>query len=65
MLTASDPQWWKNNLSALGMTDDISSLAFNLTLIVAGIIVTTLARYATHGHPDPEPARRRHASGSA
>ena len=43
MLTASDPHWWKMNLSALGMTDDISALAFNLTLIVAGFIVTTLA----------------------
>jgi len=48
-LTASDPQWWEMNLSALGMTDDLSALAFNLTLIVAGIIVTTLARYATAG----------------
>ncbi|MET0736449.1 MAG: DUF998 domain-containing protein [Microbacterium sp.] len=55
MLTASDPQWWKENLSALGMTDDISALAFNLTLIVAGIIVTTLARYATRGIPTPNP----------
>jgi hypothetical membrane protein len=55
MLTASDPDWWKNNLSALGMTDDISSLAFNLTLVIAGVIVTTLARYATHGIPTPNP----------
>lgn len=55
MLTASDPQWWKDNLSALGMNDDISSMAFNLTLIVAGFIVTTLARYATHGVPTPNP----------
>ncbi len=55
MLTASDPEWWKNNLSALGMTDDISALAFNLTLIIAGVIVTTLARYATRGIPTPNP----------
>ena len=55
MLTASDPEWWKNNLSALGMTDDLSALAFNLTLIIAGIIVTTLARYATQGIPTPNP----------
>lgn len=47
MLTASDPQWWKDNLSALGMTDDLSARTFNLTLIVAGVLVTTLARYAT------------------
>lgn len=55
MLTASDPQWWKENLSALGMTDDLSARAFNLTLIVAGILVTTLARYATRGIPTPHP----------
>lgn len=53
MLTASDPHWWMENLSALGMTDDLSALAFNLTLIVAGIIVTTLARYSTRGIPTP------------
>ncbi|MDN3496763.1 DUF998 domain-containing protein [Planococcus sp. APC 4015] len=55
MLTASDPYWWKDNLSALGMNDDLSSKTFNLTLIVAGIIVTTLARYATAGIPTPDP----------
>lgn len=47
MLTATDPLWWQEHLSALGVTGDISSLAFNLTLIVAGLIVTTLARAAT------------------
>ncbi len=47
MLSASDPHWWQENLSALGMTDDVSSLAFNLTLIIAGAIVTIIARYAT------------------
>ncbi len=55
MLTASDPHWWKDNLSALGMNDDVSSLTFNLTLIVAGIIVTTLARYSTRGVPTEKP----------
>ncbi|PJJ62241.1 hypothetical protein [Compostimonas suwonensis] len=49
MLTAKDPHWWKENLSALGMTDDLSAMTFNLTLIVAGVIVTTVARYATAG----------------
>src|SRR4029453_11965746 len=43
----SDPHWWQENLSALGMTDDISALAFNLTLIIDGAIVTIIARYAT------------------
>ncbi|GAA5036589.1 DUF998 domain-containing protein [Microbacterium fluvii] len=52
MLTASDPLWWHEHLSALGMSDDISALAFNLTLIVAGVIVTTLARYTTRALPN-------------
>jgi hypothetical membrane protein len=51
MLSASDPHWWKLNLSSLGMTDDISALAFNLTLIVGGLIVTALAHYATSWLP--------------
>lgn len=56
MLTASDPNWWKDNLSALGMTTNVSALAFNLTLIVAGFLVTTLARYATRGIPTSNPS---------
>lgn len=54
MLSAPDPDWWKLHLSALGMTSSISSLSFNLTLIVAGVIVTAIARYAmdTHGIDD-------------
>lgn len=59
MLTASDPHWWHDNLSALGMTNDLSSLTFNLTLIVAGFIVTTLARYATRGIPTDHDHGRR------
>ncbi|KJQ53203.1 DUF998 domain-containing protein [Microbacterium sp. SA39] len=55
MLTASDPLWWKDNLSALGMTNDLSAKTFNLTLIVAGILVTTLARYAAKGVPTSHP----------
>ncbi|KQZ11710.1 hypothetical protein ASD23_05735 [Agromyces sp. Root1464] len=51
MLSSSDPLWWQKNLSALGMTNDISALAFNLTLIIAGVIVTTIARYATAAVP--------------
>jgi hypothetical membrane protein len=51
MLTATDPHWWKEHLSALGMTDDASALAFNSTLVLAGLIITTLARYATRRIP--------------
>lgn len=47
MITSSDPHWWEQNLSALGMTDDLSGMTFNLTVIVAGVLVTAIARYAT------------------
>ncbi|WP_345761747.1 hypothetical protein [Diaminobutyricibacter sp. McL0608] len=47
MMSATDPLWWQKNLSTLGMGNDISSLTFNVTLIIAGIMVTTIAHYAT------------------
>ena len=46
-ITATDPAWWTMNLSALGMTQSFSSAAFNITLMVAGLVVTALADYAT------------------
>ena len=46
-LTAPDPHWWQLHLSALGMTNSVSSLTFNLTLIVAGLMMAAIARYAT------------------
>jgi hypothetical membrane protein len=55
MLTASDPDWWKDNLSALGMSSNVSAFAFNITIIVAGFLVTTLARYSTRGIPTTHP----------
>lgn len=59
MLSASDPLWWQENLSALGMTDDISSMTFNLTLVIAGVMVTTIAHYATAYLPDSTAAQAR------
>lgn len=47
MLTTSDPDWWKDNLSALGVTTNLSARTFNFTLIISGFLVTTLARWAT------------------
>lgn len=51
MLSSADPHWWQLNLSALGRTHDISALTFNLTLIVSGVIVTTIARFGTASVP--------------
>lgn len=61
MLTATDAHWWQDNLSALGMESNDSSWIFNGTLIVAGVIVTTIARYSTAGLPvdAPKDARGR------
>ncbi|GAB3600411.1 DUF998 domain-containing protein [Microbacterium tumbae] len=59
MLASSDPSWWKDNLSALGMSTNHSSFAFNITLIIAGVMVTTISRYATAGLPVADPAARR------
>ncbi|WP_062383354.1 DUF998 domain-containing protein [Demequina iriomotensis] len=50
-LTASDPDWWTQNLSTLGISHDVSARAFNLTLVVAGFLVTVLARVATRRVP--------------
>lgn len=57
MLTSTDPHWWRDNLSALGMSSNQSSVAFNLTVIISGIIVTTIARYATAGLPAQTPGQ--------
>jgi hypothetical membrane protein len=51
MLSTSDPSWWTENLSALGISDDLSAMAFNLTLVIAGVMVTTIAHYATASLP--------------
>ncbi|GAA4478054.1 DUF998 domain-containing protein [Microbacterium panaciterrae] len=59
MLEATDPHWWRDNLSALGMASNASAPAFNGTLIVAGVMVTTIARYATAALPVREPRDRR------
>jgi Protein of unknown function (DUF998) len=49
MLSASDPLWWQKNLSTLGISDDISSLAFNITLVIAGAIIIMIANFAAAG----------------
>lgn len=59
MLSTSDPSWWQENLSALGISDDISAMAFNLTLLVAGVMVTTIAHYATVSLPRSTPSEAR------
>lgn len=45
MLTADDPGWWQSNFSALGISTSSSASAFNFTVVIAGIVLTTLADY--------------------
>ncbi|MFT4283597.1 MAG: DUF998 domain-containing protein [Protaetiibacter sp.] len=45
MLSTSDPRWWEKNISALGIGDDFSSWIFNVTLIVAGVLITAISVY--------------------
>ncbi len=59
MLASSDVHWWRDNLSALGMSSNSASVAFNVTLVIAGIMVTTISRYATAGLPVDDPVDRR------
>lgn len=45
MLSTSDPHWWEKNISALGTGDDFSGWIFNVTLIIAGVLITAIAVY--------------------
>lgn len=48
MITTDNPGWWEINFSVLGASDSgISAYAFNTTLIVSGLVITTLASYMT------------------
>lgn len=45
MATASDPLWWEYHFSQLGTLGDSSANLFNISLIVAGLLVTTFSLY--------------------
>lgn len=45
MLTADNPGWWQSNFSALGISTASSASAFNFTVVLAGVVLTTLADY--------------------
>lgn len=47
-LTSADPTWWQAHFSALGAASDASGIAFNFTLILTGVVLTTLADFLTH-----------------
>lgn len=45
MSISTDPHWWRYHFSHLGTFGDRGSSLFNVTLIVAGVLVTTFALY--------------------
>lgn len=45
MLTASDEDWWQRHFSQLGAGGGISGFAFNVTLILSGLLVATMGAY--------------------
>lgn len=45
MITAEDPNWWNNHFSSLGASGTASAYAFNVTLIVAGIVIVSLSDF--------------------
>ncbi|WP_394940636.1 hypothetical protein [Psychromicrobium sp. YIM B11713] len=48
MVTTNNPSWWQINFSVLGASDSgLSAYAFNTTLIISGLVITTLASYMT------------------
>lgn len=57
MVTASDSEWWRTHFSHLGTFSDLSSLLFNGTLVVGGLLVMAFAIYVSND------IRRRVASG--
>lgn len=45
---SSEPLWWQIHFSQLGMSRDLAGFAFNYTLILAGIVIVTLADFLVH-----------------
>lgn len=43
MMTASEPYWWHVHISELGAGSGFSSYAFNVTLIIAGAVLISIA----------------------
>ncbi|ATG56568.1 hypothetical protein CFK41_09725 [Brachybacterium ginsengisoli] len=47
-LNAEDPYWWERYFSELGEGEDLSGLTFNLTLLLTGIALVTVAEFLAH-----------------
>lgn len=47
-MNAADPYWWERYFSELGEGGDLSSFAFNLTLLLTGVALVTVAEFLAH-----------------
>jgi hypothetical protein len=45
MITSPNPYWWQVHFSYLGASGTVSALAFNLTLIIGGLVIVCLADF--------------------
>ncbi len=45
IITSDNKQWWQDHFSALGTGGSLSSYTFNLTIIIGGILMVSLADY--------------------
>ncbi len=48
MLTNNNPNWWQVNFSYLGWGNGISSISFNLTIIMAGLLLIAVSSQFTN-----------------
>jgi hypothetical protein len=59
MVTTSRSNWWEVNFSVLGAADYGVALAFNATLVTAGVVIALLAEYMTRDLRGLDAHRRR------
>lgn len=63
MVTAPEPEWWRLHFSELGAHGGVSGISFNLTMIIAGPVLASLALYIVadlrrwEAHSPPSPRR--------
>jgi len=62
MITAQDPYWWQLHFSSLGAQGTLSSVAFNLTLIVGGLVIMSLADYVSNDFSKLQDTDKRYAA---
>ncbi len=62
MLTASDEDWWQRHFSQLGAGGGISGFAFNVTLILSGLLVATMGAYVRGDLEEVTDGERRSSS---